>query len=560
MNIKPPETGILAARTRFLLLVLVVLCLMINWANILTFNFTVICMAPKKNTTEPSEFVTIPPPPHVRTAEFTSYEKSQAMAVVAAGALVANIPIVTLINWYGPRYLFTAVGLFGAIATALVPSAMNLGYNWFLATRVLQGIAFAGDMATFGHFVTYWTYHKQYAFFTATLCVYVQLGILCESSIGWPGVYYFHAIVAAVLFTTFFFCYRNDPNKHPYVNDLERNKIARGRDLDNAKAQMSIPYREILQCPAAWAVFIGAVGNFAGINLIFQFTPTYLSKGEIEAKGRDATISESIKPVYGLWRKVKLGRRTPKFKGKREEIEDNSSKIHHLRRKKARKKPKNGYISRLAVQGFEVVKTGFMAALPPLLQAVMKELAGLSNDRIPKRIMGETIKTRLYNSIAFISMAFFLVILSFIPQGSGLTALSIIVAGSTMLGFNIGGFYKSGSIIAGPYAPFVLGQVSTAMTVTMLIIPLIVNPLTPNNTREEWALAFYAVAAIMVACNLFYVFFARGDLCYWATAKYYQERMAKQALIKSNKVYSVESLPPKSALSELPPVDTPVAA
>lgn len=47
----------------------------------------------------------------------------------------------------------------------------------FLAARVLQGMAFAGDMATFGHFVTYWTYHKQYAFFTATLCVYVQLVI-----------------------------------------------------------------------------------------------------------------------------------------------------------------------------------------------------------------------------------------------------------------------------------------------------------------------------------------------------------------------------------------------
>jgi len=32
----------MASRTRFLLLVLVVLCLMINWANILTFNFTVV--------------------------------------------------------------------------------------------------------------------------------------------------------------------------------------------------------------------------------------------------------------------------------------------------------------------------------------------------------------------------------------------------------------------------------------------------------------------------------------------------------------------------------------
>lgn len=138
----------------------------------------------------------------------------------------------------------------------------------FLAVRVLQGMAFAGDMATFGHFVTYWTYHKQYAFFTATLCVYVQLapiftnpvsgnnppisnpnfgafspsGILCESSFGWPGVYYFHAIVTLVLFTLFFLCYRNDPNKHPMVNDVEREKIARGRDSLDAQAQKHLPY------------------------------------------------------------------------------------------------------------------------------------------------------------------------------------------------------------------------------------------------------------------------------------------------------------------------------
>jgi len=92
------------------------------------------------------------------------------MALVAIGALITNIPIVTLINWYGPRYLFTAVGFFGAVATALIPYCMKMGWNWFLLARALQGMAFAGDMATFGHFVTYWTYHKQYAFFTATLC------------------------------------------------------------------------------------------------------------------------------------------------------------------------------------------------------------------------------------------------------------------------------------------------------------------------------------------------------------------------------------------------------
>ena len=42
VKIKPIESGPLHARTRFLLLGLVVACLAINWANILTFNFTVV--------------------------------------------------------------------------------------------------------------------------------------------------------------------------------------------------------------------------------------------------------------------------------------------------------------------------------------------------------------------------------------------------------------------------------------------------------------------------------------------------------------------------------------
>ena len=64
-------------------------------------------------------------------------------------------------------------------------------------------------------------------------------------------------------------------------------------------------------------------------------------------------------------------------------------------------------------------------------------------------------------------MVFFLVVLTFIPPGHGFLALSLLTAGATFLGFNTGGFYKSGSLIAGPYAPFVLGQVSTAMTIML---------------------------------------------------------------------------------------------
>ena len=65
-----------------------------------------------------------------------------------------------------------------------------------------------------------WTYYKQYGLCVSTLVAYIQLsptlsmpisGALCESSIGWPGVFYGHAIVCAVFFTAFALLYRNTP-------------------------------------------------------------------------------------------------------------------------------------------------------------------------------------------------------------------------------------------------------------------------------------------------------------------------------------------------------------
>uniref|UniRef100_A0A915ERB3 Major facilitator superfamily (MFS) profile domain-containing protein n=1 Tax=Ditylenchus dipsaci TaxID=166011 RepID=A0A915ERB3_9BILA len=173
-------------KNKVLLLIIVVLCLTINWANILAFNFTV-----SNGSCGSWRF----------TSQHSCCDYDQL-----------------------------------------------LGFNWFLAVRFLQGVAFAGDMATFGHFISYWTYKKQYAFFTATLCTYVELapvftnpvaGLFCDSSFGWPGVYYFHSITTIVLFSLFFL----------------------GRDTEDENAKRNVPYKQILTSPAAWA-----------------FTPTYLNK------------------------------------------------------------------------------------------------------------------------------------------------------------------------------------------------------------------------------------------------------------------------------------------
>lgn len=64
-------------------------------------------------------------------------------------------------------------------------------------------------------------------------------GFLC-TEYGWPSVYYCHGAISLILFSLFIGAYRNSPDKHPFVSDNERNKIALGKDFVTYVFQASI--------------------------------------------------------------------------------------------------------------------------------------------------------------------------------------------------------------------------------------------------------------------------------------------------------------------------------
>ncbi|CAJ0963655.1 unnamed protein product, partial [Mesorhabditis belari] len=269
--------AIFGTRTRFILLVLVLLCLTSIWSNILTFNFAVICMGPDTsiNSTASNE----------DTYTFTSGQKSWVISAVAIAALISNFPVVAMVNKLGIRTVFTGLGCLSAIATLIIPFAIRLGYPYFLAVRVLQGIAFAANFPVIGAFCAKWTYYKQNGLFVSALVAYVQLspaftnpasGALCNA-FRWPSIFYAHGTVSLILFITYGLFYRNNPNKHPFVGDVEKNKINIGKAQVDKKSMKKIPYAEILRTPAIWATWLASLGNFTCVNMMFLFSPTYLS-------------------------------------------------------------------------------------------------------------------------------------------------------------------------------------------------------------------------------------------------------------------------------------------
>uniref|UniRef100_A0A7E5A090 MFS domain-containing protein n=1 Tax=Panagrellus redivivus TaxID=6233 RepID=A0A7E5A090_PANRE len=448
-------------RTRFLIMLLVLFCLTSIWSNILCFNFALICM--QQSTLDANGSAV--------TLEFTPSQKSYLTAAVAASALLANFFVVSLVNQFGIRTIFSILGLISAAATSAMPFAIYNGFYYTLAARMLQGLAFAANFPVIGAFASKWTYYKQNGLFVSVLVAYVQLspalsmptsGAICASAFGWPAVFYAHGIVATILFITFGALYRNSPGKHPYVGAIELRKIAVGKTEVNKKDLKNIPYGPILKTAAVWAVWIAALGNFTAVNTLFLFSPNFL---------------------------------------------------HHVLK-------------------FPVRNTGLSASIPPLLQFLVKLLAGFTSDKI--RFLSETNKLRLYNSVAFFGSAISFIALGFAPVSWAFGCLILLGLSAGVLGCTTGGFFKAGPLISKHFSHFVTGNVSLGITLTMLVVPFIVTGLAPDNTAEQWTHVFFAVASVLIVTNLIFIAMCSAEPATWTTDDFSRN-------MSRNKVHATES-------------------
>ncbi|EGT41719.1 hypothetical protein CAEBREN_16238 [Caenorhabditis brenneri] len=272
--------SLFGTRTRFVIMVLILLCLTSIWSNILAFNFAVICMDDDDSELSASLNGT-------RKTHFTSTQNSLAMSIVAIAALLGNFPIVQLVGMVGIRTVFAGLGILSAVSTLLIPLSIRMGFYYFLAVRFLQGFAFAANFPVIGSFCAKWSYFKQNGLFVSSLVAYVQLspaitmpasGALC-SAFKWPSIFYAHGAVSLLLFVTYALFYRNSPQKHPFVGNVELKKISIGKIAAvDKRALKKVPYGAILKTPAIWAVWVAAIGNFTCVNMMFLFSPVYLSK------------------------------------------------------------------------------------------------------------------------------------------------------------------------------------------------------------------------------------------------------------------------------------------
>ncbi|KAK0428056.1 hypothetical protein QR680_010574 [Steinernema hermaphroditum] len=265
------KTSVFRDSTRYVVLILSIICMTLVTSNCLILNFTIICMGSENGTT---------------VYDYSQTEKGWLFSAVAIGALIGSIPITELITLFGMRKVKTAYGMLSVVATFLSPLAASQGFYWLFATRIVQGFAWTVAYSATGDIPATWATPKDKVTYMAVISAYLQLapmftmpvsGAFCVSPIGWTGVYYLQGFLTLIFFGLFYYFYRDEPEMHKSISAKELGKIEAGK-VDLASKSKRTPYLAICGDRTIIGVWMSWVGGATAYQLLLQYGPTYLNK------------------------------------------------------------------------------------------------------------------------------------------------------------------------------------------------------------------------------------------------------------------------------------------
>ncbi|RCN46591.1 transporter, major facilitator family protein [Ancylostoma caninum] len=102
--------------------------------------------------------------------------------------------------------------------------------------------------------------------------------------------------------------------------------------------------------------------------------------------------------------------------------------------------------------------------------------------------------------------------------------LVMLICCCSIVGFNCGAFFRSSAIVAAQHNHFVMGVNSFINCLSSLLAPVVVNIFVRNDTWGEWWWVWIVHGIVMTLCNIYFMFFGKGEPAEWTKPGYGAKR------------------------------------
>uniref|UniRef100_A0AC34QKB2 Major facilitator superfamily (MFS) profile domain-containing protein n=1 Tax=Panagrolaimus sp. JU765 TaxID=591449 RepID=A0AC34QKB2_9BILA len=425
-------------------------------ANSLALNFTVICMVKDPVGYEETfvEELEALNELNITNPEplYSLNEKSWLFSAIAIGNILGIIPLTQLINRFGVRKTFMLYGLTSGIGTLILPFCVSLGFVPVFMVRCMQGFGLAISMASLGAIVSAWSSLHTAGMYISILSMHIQFG----------------AIIVM--------------------------------PMSGALCETELGWPAIYYILGILTIFSFALfyGFYTDMPLEHRFVGqkeiSIISDGKISKNGEKIPIPY-LKividlPVIGIIVSCLGG----------------SFALQIILQYGPT------YLNK--VLGFDLTKTGFAAALPYVFAGIVKLIAGPFSDMLT--CISERGRIIFFNTLSQLPIVVCFIMMASLPSELGwLIQISYSMVNS-FSGLNAVGVAKCVQLLAQHHAHFIMIIMSLVNSIVILVLPIIVSFVAPDNTPSQWATLFYILAVIVFVTMMFFNFVCQVEPREWA--------------------------------------------
>lgn len=258
----------------FRYIILVITTLTFGWllSNPVSFNFAIVCDESENSN-------------GTRLINYDSKEINSFFSVVAIGNIAGTVLLNLLEKFMSFKMCVCLYLVLSAIATALCPFFLYLGYWPTMLLRFIQGIGWSMSLPGTGSVSFAWAPNDESTIFASVLTYSGQIGPmitmylsgeLCSKGYGTESIFYSHAILTIIFLILFFILYKDSPSESPFVNNCEVKKIQYDKEITKDHKIEAVPYKDVIFHPVL------AIANFTyfvffwTMHLWLQYAAIYM--------------------------------------------------------------------------------------------------------------------------------------------------------------------------------------------------------------------------------------------------------------------------------------------